>query len=141
MRNILVPVLLLSMIPACRKPYVSGTLLDKITPESPMVIEHTNSGCFNMNAETITISRSGNQFLWQVENHATYGGPASGHGVCNSDFPRVYAKFEKNGRNLKKDGGCTSTQTWEIKVNGETLSFMDRTCMFEDFVPLCKTFE
>lgn len=106
-------------------------LLDNVTNRDTLYVTNENEGCFGGDKETIKIYRQKDSlfasYLWKYYDTTVFL-----KAPLNDSSIIIYQMFEKRGRGFKNIHGlCTSTYTYEAKINADKFSFIDKDCYFD----------
>jgi hypothetical protein len=106
-------------------------LLDKVTSKDTLYLTNEYEGCFGGDKKIIKIYNQRDSmfasYLWrQYDTTILLKAPLNDSSIA------IFQKFEKQGRNFKNIIGlCTSTYTYEAKINADKFTFIDKDCYFD----------
>ena len=130
--------------------YPQNTLM-KLQDKDTISIGFHSQGCFGGNSARIVITRKIDEFIatlfyvetdYVVKNKKTYSRkerPVSKSIVLTEKNIKDFVRFE-NELNFAKDGGCTTTDKYNIKGKYLTVQKTDGNCGWNGFYNLRKSF-
>jgi hypothetical protein len=124
-------ILLLSVTSCKRSSSNAPGLLSKVGNEKPLVVTNNYSGCFSSGSNILVIKKAGNGFDFRL---TTIGHDSSTiSGTMSNRAIRQYGEFERKGKKLPSDGGCTYISAFSCACGGEIVDFTDWNCNFREF--------
>jgi hypothetical protein len=105
-------------------------LLDKISDKDTMLLICASEGCFGSDERIIKIFKTDGFLYANYKESAGYRSSNLNNILSDSSIT-LYKQLEKEGKKFeRKNGLCTSTSTYSIKIKSEGFQFIDTECRF-----------
>jgi len=117
-----------------KKVQVYHSMVERIKNNDTLYIHFSTEGCFHYYTELMKIYRKGEGLMAELSTTIPDKPPyPSLKQTMHQTAIQAYAKFEKQGRTLVTQGGCTTQEAYVIALKGDTLRFEDQACQFEGY--------
>jgi hypothetical protein len=105
-------------------------------PKDMVVIKFDRSGCFGGEVSEMILYKEQDSLIVKLK---TEGDTDKQTKVGEGYFPMI-PLFIKELKQLNDKGGCTTSDTYSVYVNGETIRKVDNGCKWEGFDKLKNAF-
>jgi len=110
-------------------------LIDKLEPNDTLRIGSLFRGCFHYNIELIRIYMHSDSLFADLISHDPIRDKKISlfRHLLSPSSVLAFGEFEREGRKLTNAGECTSTKSFIIKLNRDSLKFVDNSCDFNGY--------
>lgn len=110
-------------------------LIDILEPNDTMRIGSEFRGCFHHSLELIKIYRHSDSLFADLIVHVLIKDKKISllRHLLSQNSVLAFGEFVREGKKLTNAGTCTSTKSFIIKLNGDSLKFADNACNFNGY--------